>query len=146
MVGVRESNATSLFDGAPASSQWYYLRNQARKQAIQGSAPPDGAISFPLPGLIHPSSLPPRLFLALYDVSMSGFRARGVVINFFAMTDTPIDDESALDGWLADAELVVVRMTNAGWVERTLDIPEFPLVPSKPGDPGPAGIPFGRSR
>jgi hypothetical protein len=128
MVAIRESNATSLFDRAPASNPMYFIRNSRLGEAVRASAPYDPGLAFPLTSLIHPTALPPRLFLTLSDVASSGFRARSSGISFVALTTRPTDDRDALEAWLADAELVIIRMVDAGFVDRTLDITEFPLV------------------
>jgi len=56
------------------------------------------------------------------------------------------EDRAAAYAWLADAELIVVRMTDAGWVERTLDIAEFPLAPASAAPVGPSPVVIGQRR
>jgi hypothetical protein len=129
-VSGRESNATSLFDERPPSSRSYLLRNRRTREATSGNAPPDLTADYVLASFARPDLLPPRLFLTIHDVASSGFRARGISIMFPWILELLREDRAAADAWLADAELVVVRTTDDGWVERTLDIPAFPLVPS----------------
>jgi hypothetical protein len=141
VISARESNARSFLDRRPATSLSYMLRNRRTREAAGGNAPPDMAGDFVANGFVRPDLLPPRLFFTIHDLASSGFRARGMSINFRWTSEVPSEDLSAIDAWLADAELVVVRMIDAGWVERTLDIPAFPLVPSQPPPAGP--MPFG---
>jgi hypothetical protein len=129
-VSGRESNATSLFDERPPSSRSYLLRNRRTREATSGNAPPDLTADYVLASFGRADLLPPRLFLSIHDVASSGFRARGISIMFPWILELLREDRAAADAWLADAELVVVRTTDDGWVERTLDIPAFPLVPA----------------
>jgi hypothetical protein len=59
---------------------------------------------------------------------MEGFSCRGLRVwfppRYRADAATPTID----DAWLAGADLVVVRQTQEGTVERTLEIAEFPLA------------------
>jgi hypothetical protein len=132
-ISARESDATSLFDGRPPPSYTsYLLRNHRTREATAGNAPPDMSGEFFLAGFARPDLLPPRLLFTIHDVASSGFRARSISIMFPWILGMQREDRAAADAWLADAELVIVRMTDAGWVERTLEIPEFPLVPATP--------------
>jgi len=141
-VAARESNASSILDRGPAVSRVYFLRNRATRVALRGFAPFDNGGATALSGVISPMSVPPRLFEALQDVMSSGFRARDVTIYF----NTEPAPDGGLDEWLAGAELVVVCFEDGGWVERTIEIPDFPLRPSPtppPGQPHPFGTRMG---
>ena len=145
-ISARESNATSLFDRQPRSSTSYFLRNRRTREASSGNAPPDMSGDFTLPGFARPDLLPTRLFFTIHDVASSGFRARGISIMFPWILGMEREDRAAAYAWLADAELVVVRVTDAGWVERTLDIAEFPLAPAPAAPVGPLPVVIGERR
>jgi hypothetical protein len=67
------------------------------------------------------------------SVQTSGFRARGLLIRFPAGRGTEGAPLSIDDRWIEEAELVVVRVTREGSVERTLEIAGFPLrAPTRP--------------
>ncbi len=57
-----------------------------------------------------------------------GFLTRGVRLWFSPRYGAGRTTISIDDDWLAEAELVIVRQTQEGSVERSLDIPEFPLA------------------
>ena len=59
-----------------------------------------------------------------------------MTINFNPDPADPSAPDGGLDAWLAGAELIVVRFADDGWVERTIDIADFPLLPAPlPGPP-----------
>jgi hypothetical protein len=145
-VSGRESDATSLFDGRPPSHTSYLLRNRRTREATGGNASPDLTADYVLASFSRPDLLPPRLALTIHDVASSGFRARGISIMFPWILELLREDPAAADAWLADAELVLMRTTDDGWVERTLDIPAFPLVPAAVPNADGAANPFGSKR
>jgi hypothetical protein len=115
-VFARESNAMSLFDRRPAPVIDFYLRNQRAGEAVQGAAHDVGQ-ELLLSGFLPFS----------YGVQhVSGFRARGLLIRFPANHG---QEESFRleDEWIDGAELVVVRATREGSVQRKLEIADFPL-------------------
>lgn len=117
-VMARESDAVSVFDRRPRSGITFYLRNRYLSQAALGShheVRSDIALTRVVP------------FLGNFGVSeTSGFRARALTLQFRA---TPLEPERvAFDSsWMERAELVIVRSTEGGAVERRLLIPEFPI-------------------
>jgi hypothetical protein len=59
----------------------------------------------------------------------SGFRVRSLLIRFPPSPGVEGEPFPIADGWLEGAELVVVRLTREGSVERTLTISGFSLRP-----------------
>lgn len=119
LVFVRESNAASMFDGKPESTYRFYLRNTARGEAVAGVDMGRHAVSFLW------RLLPFDTYVA---GSADGFRARLLSVRF--PDYGPWDKEKAPeldDDWLSGADLVIVRATRLGTVERQLHIAEFPL-------------------
>jgi hypothetical protein len=120
-IVAREAQARSMWDRRPWTRYRFYLRNPARKQAVEVS---DYAM--------HRASL--LRFLPFGNVSFGvgaeavfGFSSRGLILSFPARY-TPRGDTIDVDQeWLAGAELVILRQTQEGSVERTLEIPDFPL-------------------
>jgi hypothetical protein len=120
VLRVRESDATSSFDRRPRVERKYYLRNQRSGEAIEGQiADFDMGI---LPRMIRG--------LSVSESSTGGFRAVGVGVWF---PRGPVGRNVRIDdSWLRDADLVVVRSTREGGVERSLDIDDFPLKTTPP--------------
>jgi hypothetical protein len=113
---VRRSGATSSFDREPSSETNYYLRNLKAGEATFGGQRglQVGATIFRL--------LP---FVAIGSES-GGFKARGFVIQF-PLYASNADWLSLTDDWINGAELVVVKTTREGFVERALEIADFPV-------------------
>jgi hypothetical protein len=57
----------------------------------------------------------------------SGFSSRGMVLRFPPRHTPTAETLDVDDAWLAGAELVIVRRTEEGWIERTVEIPDFPI-------------------
>jgi hypothetical protein len=117
---LRESDATSSFDGQPRAERTYYVRNRRTGTALESRAE-DSDI-----GLL------PRMITGV-SVSriVGGFWAEGFALRFPPPWAGP--DFAGLDEtWLRDAELLIVRSTPAGGIERTLDIDRFPLDETAP--------------
>jgi hypothetical protein len=120
---LRESRASSVYDRRPLAFYTLYLRNRGRQEALAGSEDYDLSGQF---SLLH--LLPFAVGSVGFGVDyMEGFSCRGLRVwfpsRYRANPTTPAID----DGWLAGADLVVVRQTQEGTVERTLEIPDFPL-------------------
>ena len=115
---ARESDATSIFDRRPAPRFDFYLRNERSGDAVLGAGQPLGE------EFVFGRFLP---FSIGGSVQTSGFRARGLVIRFPPGYGVEGASLSIEDDWVEGAELVVVRATREGSVERTLDIAGFPL-------------------
>lgn len=117
-VQAHESMADSSFDWRPATSYAYYLRNEALREAIPGTARPIGAAANALRFLPFGISA---------GVQQSEFTARELLLQF-SVPENMEGEAIVVDAtWLAGAELVIVRMTPAGTVERELEIPDFRL-------------------
>jgi hypothetical protein len=118
----REWRATSTFDRKPHITYSFYVRNTSHSRALEGSisAPFDemANLSLGLPFTIS-SHGAPSFFLR---------SAFAVFPTYPAQADRKIDWDPA---WYADAELVVVRVTEQAAVRRTLDIPDATLVVQK---------------
>jgi hypothetical protein len=62
-----------------------------------------------------------------YSVETMGFMARGLMISFSPTAGIQGESMPINDAWIAGAELVIVRTTREGSVQRELDITEFPI-------------------
>jgi hypothetical protein len=117
---ARESDARSVFDGQPRSRIDYYLRNVQTSEAVQGSfheLRSDVTLSRFLPFVVVGG-----------ESEHGGFRTVALEVNF----STGYGGEQELvfdDTWLERSELVIVRSTEAGAVERRLAIADFPIRP-----------------
>ncbi len=122
-VVLRESRAATMFARRPPARYMFYLRNQARQEAAAGGDYPIGgepAWLGILPLLLGGGSIG-------RDPS-SGFVTRSLAVSFpprYRRDSTAT--LSINDAWLADAELVIVRQTFEGTVERAVEIPDFPV-------------------
>ena len=115
---ARESNAESVFDPHPRSHILFYLRNRSTAEAVEGS-------EYELRTDVTLARLLPFAF-AVGQEENSGFRARAMTISF----PTTYNEQKLIaldDDWLAHAELVIVRSTEGGSVERRLTIADFPI-------------------
>lgn len=115
---ARESDATSIFDRRPTHRFDFYLRNERSGDAVLGAWQPLGE------EFVFGRFLP---FSIGGAVQTSGFRARGLAIRFPPGYGVEGASLSIEDDWVEGAQLVVVRATREGSVERTLDIAGFPL-------------------
>jgi hypothetical protein len=116
---ARIYRASSMFDRRPDSQFTYYLRNRRRSEAVGG---------FEMP--VHSASLP---FLGVGGGGrMSGFRGIASQIRFPDWSRNTTDPVVMTGEWLADAELVIVRVTPAASISRSLEIPGFPLRAPEP--------------
>ena len=117
VVLADEMRATSMFDRRPRADYTVYLRNQRAGEAIRG-----------FNGGYLESSLLSRVlpFGMAAGGTGTGFAATPQAIEFTTRSDgawsVRLDDE-----WLRGADLVVLRTTHEGFVERTLQIPGFPV-------------------
>jgi len=93
----------------------YYFRNRRVNEAALATSRPLLNRLLASPGGVH--------------VAVSGGPMSGFVVNEDAVFRTLYDGRSMVidEHWLADAELVIVRTTRWGSVERTLTIPGFTL-------------------
>lgn len=118
---ARESGSRSVFDRQPRSWVSYYLRNPSTSEAVRGSHRElrnDATLLRLLPYTVGVST----------DESESaGFRALALELNFPTAygEQRPIVFDAT---WLERSELVIVRSTDAGTVERRVAIADFPIV------------------
>ena len=114
----RESVAGSVLDRQPRSRTHYYLRNPQTSEAIEGSRRElrtDVTLTRFIPFAV-----------SVDNGENMGFRAVAVELNF----PTSYGEQNAVvfdDTWFERSELVIVRSTEAGSVERTLAIAGFPI-------------------
>lgn len=115
---AHESDARSVFDGRPRSRVEYFLRNVATSEAVQGSRRElrnDVTLSRFIP-----------FAAGIGESENSGFRAAALEMHF--ATGYGGEQEILFDStWFDRAELVIVRVTEEGAVDRRLLIPDFPL-------------------
>jgi hypothetical protein len=115
----QESDAVSVFVARPPTTRSLFLRNLRRSEAIPGS-------SYELRADVTLMRVLP--FSTGFGAGEhAGFRARAQAVDF---PSTYAAETAALtldDRWLAEAELVIVRSTREGSVERQLAIANFPI-------------------
>jgi hypothetical protein len=121
---LRESRASSVYERRPLAFYTLYLRNRARREALAGSEDYDLSGQFSLLQLL-PFGGGSFGFGAEY---MEGFSCRGLRVWFPPRYRADVTTPTIDDAWLAGADLVVVRQTQEGTVERTLEIADFPLT------------------
>lgn len=117
-IVARESSAESVFDRHPRSRTLFYLRNRSMAEAVEGS-PYELRTDVTLARVLPFAS-------GVAEGENAGFRPRAITIQF----PPTYNDQSLIaldDGWLAHAELVIVRSTEGGSVERRLAIADFPI-------------------
>jgi len=118
-VLARKSNARSVFMREPRSRIEYYLRNVQTSEAVQGlyrELRTDATLLRFLPFIAGVSS----------DSEDTGFRPVAIEVNFSTGYGGP--QEIVFDNtWLERGEIVVVRSSEAGTVERRLAIADFPI-------------------
>ena len=119
---LRESDATSSFDRRPPAERTYYIRNRGKGMALEARRDDSDT------GLL------PRM-LGGFTVSgtMAGFWAAGIALRFPPSWVGP-EFKDLDETWLRDADLLIVRSTSEGAVERTLDMDGFPLDATAPAE------------
>lgn len=120
VVRAREWRATSSFDRKPRITYAFYVRNAPRTLAMAGyESETFGAADIPSFGL-------PFWISTSHD--LGGFYTRAVHV-FFPGHYGPGAPVITWDqAWNTDAELLIVRRTEAGTVARTLEIPQVSLT------------------
>ena len=119
---ARETHASSIWDRRPWTRYSYYLRNRERQQAIEVS---DYALHR---GFALFRYLPMGNFsFGAGTDQFNGFSTQGVVLSFPPRYTPGAETLDIDDAWLAGAELVIVRQTQEGSVQRSLEIRDFPL-------------------
>lgn len=119
-IVAREARATSMWERRPWARYAFYLRNRERDQAV---AVNDYSL---LGGFTLLRFLPIGHF-SIGSADSSGFSSRGMVLRFPPRYTPTAETLDVDDAWLAGAELVIVRRTEEGWIERTVEIPDFPI-------------------
>jgi hypothetical protein len=117
-VLARESDAISVFTRRPRSRIDYYIRNPITSEAVQ-------AAWRDLRGEVTLGRFLPFVS-AIGESERSGFRALAGALEFpssYGGEERVVFD----DTWIERGELVIVRSTEAGAVERRLAIADFPI-------------------
>lgn len=118
-IRARISDARTAFDRRPTPTYAFYLRNQQRGEAVASSV-------IPLEQHTLLARLVPGLMFSSAD--SGGFWA---IEQFIRFPESYYPSERTLldidDAWIAGAEMVIVRATREGSVERPLEIADFPL-------------------
>lgn len=116
----RESGSRSVFDRQPRQWLSYYLRNPYTSEAVRGSHRElrnDATLLRALPFAVG---------VGAEGSESSGFRALAVELNF----PTAYGEQRPIvfdDTWLERGELVIIRSTEGGAVERRIAIADFPI-------------------
>ena len=114
---LRESDATSFFDRRPSGQRTYYIRNRRSGAAFESR--------------VNEFQTPTARLLSQIGVSIArtttGFWTEGSALQFPPPWIGSDDSKAPDETWLRDADLIIVRSTREGGVERTLDIDRFPL-------------------
>jgi hypothetical protein len=111
---ARESSAYSVFDRRPPRRVAFYLRNRNTSEAIPAQ-----------PWQLRTDVTFARFIpfgIAVAESEQSGFSARASSLVFDSHKRVTFDST-----WLQQSELVIVRSTEAGAVERRLAIADFPI-------------------
>jgi hypothetical protein len=119
VVRAREWHATSSFDRKPHVVYSFYLRNVKQSHAMAGNAdafegPSGVSLVFPMAHWASESS----------DEHV-------VAVSFYPRNEMEGQGIDWNPDWYATSELVIVRVTDAGAVLRTLNIPQASLVAKK---------------
>ncbi len=117
----RERRASSSLDRKPRITYNFFVRNAQRSRAMEGyESEPFGSMHADFGGFGLPFSFS--------NAGGSRFFLRSATVAFpppYGPQDQKLDWDPA---WYADAELVLVRVTEQGAVKRTLDIPGATLA------------------
>ena len=117
---VRQSDARSMFNRQSPSRLTYYLRNPVTSEAIRG-------VSRELRGDVTLAAVIPFAVGVGSESENDGFRALAMEVNFPAAYGSEQPRVVLGDTWVERGELIVVRSTDAGHVERRLSIADFPI-------------------
>jgi hypothetical protein len=109
-----------MWERRPWRRYQFYLRNRARGTAVHVN-------DFTFRGGFSMLRFLPVGDFSIGSAQTSGFSSRGMVLRFPPRYDPNAATLDVDDAWLAGAELVIVRRTEEGWVERNLEIPDFPI-------------------
>jgi hypothetical protein len=119
-IVAREARATSMWERRPWARYAFYLRNRERDQAVAVN-------DYSLRGGFTLLQFLPIGHFSIGSADSSGFSSRGMVLRFPPRYTPTAETLDVDDAWLAGAELVIVRRTEEGWIERTVEIPDFPI-------------------
>jgi hypothetical protein len=114
-IRVRQSNAATMFPRSGHPSYAFHLRNRRHGEALGGYTLSQRArfLFPPVAGIVEMANATPGVTISADSLTFRGSFSQAELSSFL----TP--------AWLEDAELVVVRTTNAGTVERLLQIDDF---------------------
>jgi hypothetical protein len=118
-INARELDARSAFDRRPPGRFLVYLRNQRRSEVVEGS-PYDLRNEVSLMRAVPFSA-------GFGTVDNPGFPPLAVMIMFHDSRNVSGQQVLLDSQWLEQAELVIVRSTQVGSVERQLAIPNLPI-------------------
>lgn len=116
---VRESDASSMFARQPRDRIEYYIRNRQTSEAVQASwrqLRNDVTLGAFLP-----------MMTGMGEPGGSGFQAHALSLEFPSSYGAQQTSVFFDDTWMERAELVIVRSTEAGAVERRVAIADFPI-------------------
>lgn len=114
-IRVRQSNAATMFPRSGHPSYAFYLRNRRQREALGGYMLSQRArfLFPPVAGIVEGANATPGVTITADSLTFRGSFSQAEPASFL----TPV--------WLKDAELVIVRTTNAGTVERLFQIDDF---------------------
>ncbi len=115
-----QSDAVSIFGRRPRARRSMYLRNKRASEAILAS-------SYDLRTEVTLLRFLPFVTGVGAEDEHSGFSARAEALEFppnYVRKDLVV---TVNETWISEAELVIVRSTEEGAVERPLAIPDFPI-------------------
>lgn len=118
-INARVSDARSTFDRRPPGGFMFYLRNQQASEVVPGN-------EYDLRNEVSLMRVLP-FGAGTASGESSGFTLRAAMI-YFQPSPGAVGQQVSFDSrWIEQAELVIVRSTQAGSVERRLAIPNFPI-------------------
>jgi hypothetical protein len=117
-INARVSDARSAFDRRPPCRFMFYLRNQRASEVVEGNP-------YDLRNEVSLMRVMP--FAGGFSSEGLGFPPSAVMIPFQSSHSASGQQVSLDAGWIDQAELVIVRSTQSGVVERRLTIPNLPI-------------------
>jgi hypothetical protein len=120
---AREARAASMWQRRPWSLHSFYLRNRGQSEALELS-------EYPLRGSFTLTRFLPIAGVYAHGEG-NGFFTRAVRLTFPARDGRYAGPSDRSPAWLGNAELVIVRRTAEGSVERAVTIPAFPFGHSR---------------
>jgi len=118
---LRVSYANSMFNGEPSGERSYFIRNPVASEAIPASLEPadvSGLSFLPWMALMGGGG---------YGGEGSGFNVQSWLLKVGSISGPNGPIWRLTDGWLGNAEFVVVTSRREGSVDRDLHVDNFPL-------------------